>query len=77
MIAGTVVRCVPPDYMVLFYTGYPLDEGDFRDTSALCAKFGIELPARGPCPLIADHPHNPAHVRHEWGIGAFGECHSR
>ncbi len=45
MIAGTVVRCVPPDYMVLFHTGYPLDENDFRDTSALCAKFGIELPA--------------------------------
>ena len=45
MIAGTVVRCVPPEYMVLFHTGYPLDEDDFRDTSALCAKFGIALPA--------------------------------
>jgi lincosamide nucleotidyltransferase A/C/D/E len=45
MIAGTVVRCVPPEYMVLFHTGYPLDEDDFSDTSALCAKFGIALPA--------------------------------
>ena len=44
-IADTVVRCIPPDYMVSFHTGYPLDEDDFRDTSALCAKFGIELPA--------------------------------
>ncbi len=44
-IAGTVVRCVPPDYMVSFHTGYPLDDDDFRDTSALCAKFGMELPA--------------------------------
>ncbi len=45
MIAGTAVRCVPPQYMVLFHTGYPLDEDDFRDMSALCAKFGMELPA--------------------------------
>ena len=44
MIAGTVVRCVSPEYMVLFHTGYPVDEDDFRDTSALCAKFGIALP---------------------------------
>jgi lincosamide nucleotidyltransferase A/C/D/E len=45
MIAGTVVRCLPPEYMVLFHTGYPIDEDDFRDASALCAKFGIALPA--------------------------------
>ncbi len=44
-IAGAVVRCVPADYMVSFHTGYPLDEDDYRDTSALCTKFGIELPA--------------------------------
>jgi lincosamide nucleotidyltransferase A/C/D/E len=31
--------------MVLFHTGYPVDEDDFKDTSALCAKFGIALPA--------------------------------
>lgn len=39
------LRRVPPDYMVLFHTGYPLDEDEVRDTSALCAKFCIELPA--------------------------------
>jgi len=44
-IGGVLVRCVPAEYLVSFHTGYPLDEDDYRDTSALCATFGIELPA--------------------------------
>jgi hypothetical protein len=30
--------------MVKFHSGYELKEKDFRDVSALCKKFGIELP---------------------------------
>ncbi|HEX6563013.1 MAG TPA: aminoglycoside nucleotidyltransferase [Chthoniobacterales bacterium] len=38
------VRCVGPQWMVKFHTGYPLDRNDFLDVKALCEKFDIELP---------------------------------
>ena len=43
-ISGHAVRCVSPEWMVKFHGGYELKEKDFRDVSALCEKFGIELP---------------------------------
>jgi lincosamide nucleotidyltransferase A/C/D/E len=44
-IAGATVRCISPEWMVKFHSGYQLKEKDFRDVSALCKKFGIDLPA--------------------------------
>jgi lincosamide nucleotidyltransferase A/C/D/E len=44
-IDGQAVRCVSPEWMVKFHSGYDLRNKDFRDVSALCKKFGIELPA--------------------------------
>ena len=43
-INGYSVRCISPEWMVKFHSGYELKEKDFRDVSALCEKFGIELP---------------------------------
>jgi lincosamide nucleotidyltransferase A/C/D/E len=43
-IMGHPVRCIPPDWMVKFHSGYTLDENDYHDVSALCHKFGIPLP---------------------------------
>jgi len=43
-INGYNVRCISPEWMVKFHSGYELKEKDFRDVSALCKKFGIELP---------------------------------
>jgi len=43
-INGYPVKCVPPDVMVEFHTGYELDEDDYRDAKALCDRFGIPLP---------------------------------
>ena len=49
-LAGTgtidrqVVRCISPEWMVKFHSGYALTEKDFSDVSALCQKFGIALP---------------------------------
>jgi hypothetical protein len=31
--------------MIKFHSGYELKDKDFRDVSALCEKFRIELPA--------------------------------
>ncbi len=44
-IEGQPVRCISPEWMVKFHSGYDLNDKDFRDVSALCSKFGIELPA--------------------------------
>jgi lincosamide nucleotidyltransferase A/C/D/E len=43
-INDRVVRCIAPEWMVKFHSGYELQEKDFRDVSALCEKFGIALP---------------------------------
>jgi len=44
LINGRKVRCIAPEWMVKFHSGYELKENDFRDMSALCEKFGIQLP---------------------------------
>ena len=44
LIEGKDVKCISPDWMVKFHSGYELKEKDFRDVSALCEKFGIRLP---------------------------------
>jgi lincosamide nucleotidyltransferase A/C/D/E len=45
-ILGRSVRCISPEWMVKFHSGYKLKEKDFLDVSALCEKFGIDLPER-------------------------------
>jgi lincosamide nucleotidyltransferase A/C/D/E len=44
LINGRCVRCISPEWAVEFHSGYELREKDFRDVSALCKKFGIDLP---------------------------------
>jgi lincosamide nucleotidyltransferase A/C/D/E len=43
-INGHTLRCIPPEFMVKFHSGYELKEKDFKDVSAICEKFNIELP---------------------------------
>jgi lincosamide nucleotidyltransferase A/C/D/E len=43
-IAGRSVRCVAAEHLVAFHTGYPLRPQDVHDVTALCARFGIDLP---------------------------------
>jgi lincosamide nucleotidyltransferase A/C/D/E len=44
MIAGQPVRCITPEWMVRFHTGYTIDDDDYRDVTALCQRFAIEVP---------------------------------
>jgi len=44
-IGGRRVDCISPAWLVKFHTGYELDRNDFQDVSALCRRFGLELPA--------------------------------
>ncbi len=43
-IQGYAVKCITPEWMVKFHTGYEVDENDYRDTAALCERFGLPLP---------------------------------
>jgi lincosamide nucleotidyltransferase A/C/D/E len=45
LIAGHRVKCISPEWLVKFHTGYKLDENDFHDVKALCQRFGISMPA--------------------------------
>jgi len=44
VIAGYTVRCVPPDWLVRFHTGYDLDDNDWHDVRLLCERFQIPVP---------------------------------
>jgi lincosamide nucleotidyltransferase A/C/D/E len=44
VINGRIVKCISPEWMVKFHTRYKPDENDFKDVSALCKKFGMDLP---------------------------------
>lgn len=39
------VKCITPEWMVKFHTGYQVDENDYHDVKLLCQKFGIEIPS--------------------------------
>jgi lincosamide nucleotidyltransferase A/C/D/E len=43
-ILGYAVRCISPEWMVKFHSGYEVDEDDYHDVAALCERFGIDLP---------------------------------
>jgi lincosamide nucleotidyltransferase A/C/D/E len=38
------VLCISPEWMVKFHSGYTLTEKDYNDVSALCDKYGIQVP---------------------------------
>jgi lincosamide nucleotidyltransferase A/C/D/E len=43
-INGHQVRCISPEYLVKFHTGYEPHDTDFHDVGSLCERFGIEYP---------------------------------
>jgi lincosamide nucleotidyltransferase A/C/D/E len=44
VIQGEIVRCISAEWAVKFHSGYELKAKDFVDVSALCKKFGLDLP---------------------------------
>jgi lincosamide nucleotidyltransferase A/C/D/E len=44
LINGYPVRCISPEWLVKFHSGYLLDENDYHDVRSLCERFGIALP---------------------------------
>jgi lincosamide nucleotidyltransferase A/C/D/E len=43
-IKGYPLKCITPEWLVKFHTGYQFDENDYRDVKALCQRFRIEMP---------------------------------
>jgi lincosamide nucleotidyltransferase A/C/D/E len=43
-IEGRQVRCISPEWLVRFHSGYPLKAKGFHDVMLLCRRFGIVLP---------------------------------
>lgn len=43
-VLGRAVRCVTPEWQVLYRSGYELRPVDYWDVEALCGRFGIPLP---------------------------------
>jgi lincosamide nucleotidyltransferase A/C/D/E len=44
-INGFPVKCISPESMVRFHTGYEIAQDDYRDVKALYERFGFALPA--------------------------------
>jgi lincosamide nucleotidyltransferase A/C/D/E len=43
-INGIAVKCISPEWLVKFHTGYEVDIDDYRDVLALCEYFNLKLP---------------------------------
>lgn len=43
-IQGCPVRCIAPEHVVRFRTGYEIRKSDIMDVLAVCRKFSIEIP---------------------------------
>jgi lincosamide nucleotidyltransferase A/C/D/E len=39
-----MVKCISPEWLVKFHTGYEVDIDDYLDVLALCQRFGLEMP---------------------------------
>ncbi|GLV56538.1 aminoglycoside nucleotidyltransferase [Dictyobacter sp. S3.2.2.5] len=44
-IGGYPVKCISPEWLLKFHSGYELDENDYHDVRVLCEHFGFALPA--------------------------------
>jgi lincosamide nucleotidyltransferase A/C/D/E len=45
LVLGYPVKCITPEWLVKFHSGYPIDINDYRDIKTLCERFHLEMPA--------------------------------
>ncbi len=45
VVSGEAVRCVSPNFLMTYYTGYPISPTDAQDVLQLHRRFGLDLPA--------------------------------
>lgn len=44
VVGGQAVRCVSPDFLMTYYTGYPITPTDAHDVQQLHRRFALEVP---------------------------------
>jgi lincosamide nucleotidyltransferase A/C/D/E len=44
VIGGHSVRCIAPEWLIKFHTGYELDDNDWHDVRLLCERFRVAVP---------------------------------
>ncbi len=44
VVGGKTVKCISPEWVVRFHSGYVLREKDHHDVLAICEKFAIQVP---------------------------------
>ncbi len=44
-VNGYPVKCISPEWLVRFHTGYKLDDNDYHDVKVLCQRFDITMPS--------------------------------
>jgi GNAT superfamily N-acetyltransferase len=53
VVSGQAVRCVSPDFLMTYYTGYPITPTDAHDVQQLHRRFGLDVPVEyRTAPLI-------------------------
>ncbi len=75
-VAGRSVSCISPECLIRFHTGYPVDDDDWADVSALCARFDLPIPAdyqgwidaQAPAPEAASMDRVAAHKIRPTGL---------
>lgn len=45
VVGGEAVQCVSPNFLMSYYTGYPISPSDAHDVQQLHRRFGLDLPA--------------------------------
>jgi ribosomal protein S18 acetylase RimI-like enzyme len=45
VVGGQAVQCVSPNFLMTYYTGYPISPSDAHDVQQLHRRFGLDLPA--------------------------------
>jgi GNAT superfamily N-acetyltransferase len=45
VVGGEAVQCVSPNFLMTYYTGYPISPSDAHDVQQLHRRFGLDLPA--------------------------------
>ncbi len=58
-IEGIQVRCIPPEILVDYHTGYNLDVNDYHDVRLVCDKFNLPMPPDYQSFLDREGENNP------------------
>src|SRR5439155_5927631 len=75
VIDGHTVKCISPEWMVEFHSGYKLKDKDFKDVSAIPGKGKTPVTTLTSPLAFRQHPCNTTPLTGTLGCFADGVCH--